>query len=177
MQVTETKWTWFERHFNFDFPPEKMPDIVERLRGTPPRARHLVDGLPQELLTRREGDTWSIQENVAHIYDLEPLWFGRIEDILAGHEEMRAADLTNQTTFKADHHAKSVSEVLELVAAERSRLVERLESLSPNQWGQASLHPRLKKPMRVVDLCYFVADHDDYHLARATHLKKSLANS
>jgi hypothetical protein len=28
------------------------------------------------------------------------------------------------------------------------------------------LHPRLKQPMRLVDHLYFVAEHDDHHLAR-----------
>jgi hypothetical protein len=27
------------------------------------------------------------------------------------------------------------------------------------------LHPRLKQPMRLVDHLYFVAEHDDHHLA------------
>jgi len=30
-------WPWIERHFTFDFPVTKHPDIVGRLRGTPPR--------------------------------------------------------------------------------------------------------------------------------------------
>jgi hypothetical protein len=32
------------------------------------------------------------------------------------------------------------------------------------------LHPRLNQPMRVVDLLFFVAEHDDYHLARISEL-------
>jgi hypothetical protein len=33
-----------------------------------------------------------------------------------------------------------------------------------------SLHPRLKVPMNVIDLAYFVAEHDDYHLVRISEL-------
>ena len=34
-----TPWPWFERKFDFGFPVEKYPDIIERLRGTPARPR------------------------------------------------------------------------------------------------------------------------------------------
>jgi hypothetical protein len=44
--------------------------------------------------------------------------------------------------------------------------VNKLLSLDDNQLLNASLHPRLKTPMRVIDLAYFVAEHDDHHLAR-----------
>jgi hypothetical protein len=32
-------------------------------------------------------------------------------------------------------------------------------------------HPRLEQPMTVVDLCFFVAEHDDHHLAAITSLR------
>jgi len=38
-----------------------------------------------------------------------------------------------------------------------------------------SLHPRTKILMRIVDLCVFTAEHDDYHLARVTELKRMFA--
>ena len=31
-------------------------------------------------------------------------------------------------------------------------------------------HPRLKKEMRVLDLAFFIAEHDDHHLARISEL-------
>jgi hypothetical protein len=33
-------------------------------------------------------------------------------------------------------------------------------------------HPRLDRPMRVMDLAVFVAEHDDHHLARITELRR-----
>ena len=53
---------------------------------------------------------------------------------------------------------------------ERGRLVASLESLGPNDVIRGSLHPRLQKPMRILDLAYFVAEHDDHHLAWITQL-------
>jgi uncharacterized damage-inducible protein DinB len=43
--------------------------------------------------------------------------------------------------------------------------VERAEALGPADLGHAALHPRLGQPMTVVDHLFFVAEHDDHHLA------------
>jgi hypothetical protein len=40
-----------------------------------------------------------------------------------------------------------------------------VEKIDPAIFARASLHPRLKTPMRLVDHLYFVAEHDDHHLA------------
>lgn len=37
--------------------------------------------------------------------------------------------------------------------------------IEPALFARAMLHPRLKQPMRLVDHLYFVAEHDDHHLA------------
>lgn len=174
MTATQIKWPWFERHFDFNFPPEKMPDLIERLRGTPARVTALVEALVPEVLRRQVDGSWSIQENLGHLADLEPLWIGRVEDILAGHETLREADLTNTTTSDARHNDSSLGEVLEAVRAQRQRLIDAFAVLSPVEWAASSIHPRLNQPMRLVDLCMFVAEHDDYHLARVTYLKQRL---
>src|ERR1035441_8564625 len=48
----------------------------------------------------------------------------------------------------------------------RTRLVDRAESLDSVLFKRSISHPRLKKPMRLVDHLYFAAEHDDHHLAR-----------
>ena len=58
---------WTERKFNFDFPADIFPELIERVRGTPARVEEIVRSIPPEILTKREGDTWSIQENIGHL--------------------------------------------------------------------------------------------------------------
>ena len=74
------KLRWFDRHFHFDFPVALYPDVIERLRGTAARLEDRLRGVPAAVLTRRDGDTWSIQENAGHLLDFEPLDAGRLED-------------------------------------------------------------------------------------------------
>jgi uncharacterized damage-inducible protein DinB len=161
---------WFERKFDFAFPADLYPEMIERLRGTPARIEERVKNLPPEILTRRDGDRWSIQENVGHLYDLETLFSGRLDDFDRGVATLRAADLTNKKTHEAEHNEKSILDVLESFRRAREKVVKRVEARAPEFFARTALHPRLNKPMRVVDSLYFQAEHDDYHLARISEL-------
>ena len=77
---------WFERRFTFDLPVAAAAGLVERLRGTPIRLRERVAGLAVPKLVAKRGAQWSIQENAGHLWDLEPLWMTRVEELEAGKE-------------------------------------------------------------------------------------------
>lgn len=164
---------WFERKFDFNFPVELYPEIIERLRGTPARIEERVRDVPPALLTRRDGDKWSIQENIGHLLDLDELFAGRFEDYEHGLEKLRAADLLNQKTHQAQHNSRPVEKILREFRHGRLALVARLESQPPEYFRRTALHPRLNTPMRVTDLLYFVAEHDDHHLARISELLRA----
>jgi len=163
---------WFDRRFELGLPPEAIPEIIERLRGTPARLEErLRDVPPRGLLERYEGK-WSIQENAGHLLDLEPLWEGRLDDLLAGAPELRATDLQNRKTDEANHNSRAREDILTAFRKMRKRIVSRLEELDDSRLAAAALHPRLRQPMTAVDLFFFVAEHDDHHLARITRILK-----
>lgn len=168
---------WFERKFNFDFPFGILPNILERLRGTPARLEEIVDSLPPAILTKRVNDGWSIQEHIGHLYDLEELHDGRIDDYLSRVSVLRPADLKNERTYKANHNANSIDKLFSLVRKSRLHFVERLEQLDDETLAYAAMHPRLKQPMRAVDFAFFVAEHDDHHLASIRELSRILQHS
>src|SRR5215467_1031223 len=103
---------WFERKFDFNFPIGLFPVIVERLRGTAPHIEHIVNNKAEDRLTQKIGDAWSVKEQVGHLYDLEQLWYGRIEDFLTGEKTLRAADLRNTKTHEANHNQKTLRQLL-----------------------------------------------------------------
>ncbi len=164
---------WFDRTFSFDLGIERFPLIIERLRGTPARIEERVRGLSAELLTKRVGDSWSIQENVGHLLTAEPLWIGRLDDLLHGEKELRPADLSNKATFEADYNSQSIADITNSFRALRHEFVTRLDALDEKEALLASLHPRLRQPMRTLDLVYFIAEHDDHHLAVLSGLMSS----
>jgi uncharacterized damage-inducible protein DinB len=165
---------WTDRRFTFDLPEELFPVVAERLRGTPARIEDKVRGLPPALLTRRDGDAWSIQEHLGHLLDLDELHVGRLDDFLAGIPVLRAADMSNRKTWEANHNERPLAELLGDFRRERERFVARLDAWDEALLSLTALHPRLNQPMRVVDMAFFTAEHDDHHLARMTELARKL---
>jgi uncharacterized damage-inducible protein DinB len=163
---------WFERQFSFDLPVSAAPGVLERLRGTPPRLEHRLAGVAPVRLTARVADRWSIQENVGHLGDLEPLWMARVDDLAMGRPALHPADLDNRATHEAHHNARPLRELLDRFARARADLVTQLESADQADWLRSALHPRLKQPMRLLDLAFFIAEHDDHHLATITELRR-----
>jgi uncharacterized damage-inducible protein DinB len=163
---------WFERKFEFTFPVEQLPNLAARLRGTPARLEETLANVPRAILIRKPGDKWSAQEHAGHLLDLEPLWLARIEDFITGGTTLTAADLTNRKTHEANHNAGPLEDIFSKFREARWRLTNRIGELAPELFSRTMLHPRLKQPMRLVDHLYFVAEHDDHHLARMWELIK-----
>jgi len=166
---------WTDRTFQFNFPVGIYPEMIERVRGTPARLEDRLRAVSPELVRRREGERWSMQENAGHLLDLETLFAGRLDEYLAGKEVLHAADMTNRKTFEANHNEVELSLILDSFRQQRMNLVERLDRLEPEMFGRVSLHPRLNVPMRLLDMLYFQAEHDDHHLARISELLRLFA--
>ncbi|KAA3597876.1 MAG: DinB family protein [Calditrichaeota bacterium] len=165
---------WFDRKFALETPIWLFPNLLERLRGTPLRLEERTRNLsPSICTTKIDEASWSIQENVGHLLDLEELWLGRLDDFENKIETLRAADLQNLKTENSNHNGKDLKEILVDFRKERGELVMRLENLSTEKVFTSVFHPRLKKLMTVVDLCFFIAEHDDHHLAKITAIKKA----
>jgi len=166
-----TRLDWLAREFSFDHLSLGMfPFVVERLRGAPARAADRARALPRDILTRRDGRDWSIQEHVGHLLDLEALGMGRLDDFESGAKVLRPADMQNRKTVEADHDSKPIEDILEAFRAAREEFVRRLEAYDETFVARTAIHPRLEKDVRVLDLAYFIAEHDDYHLTRVSEL-------
>ena len=164
---------WTDRTFQFTFPVEVYPEMIERLRGTPARLEDRVRSIAAEILTRRDGERWSIQENAGHLLDLESLFSRRLDEYLAGAKTLQAADMSNRKTDEANHNQVLMQLILTDFRASRTQLVTRLDNLESQTFAAVAHHPRLNVPMRLVDMLFFQAEHDDYHLARINELTRS----
>ncbi len=166
---------WFQRRFEFTFPVDLHPNLIIRLMGAPARLEELTSPLePRILTTRPESDVWSIQENAGHLWNLEELWRARVQDFLSGSKALTPADLTNRLTFDSRHNERPLKEILEGFRKDRRLLTDALLPLSPDDFVRTSRHPRLRSPMRLADHLWFVAEHDDHHLARIWELSRTL---
>ena len=165
---------WLMKEFAFVLPLGAFLAVLERVRGTPARLEELILAIPEALWTVRIGDQWSIQEQVGHLSDLETLHEGRLDDYRLGKDALRAADMTNRKTYEAEHNITPMPELLARFRTVREQFVAQVEAMDAATIGRAAMHPRLEKPMRVIDLAQFVAEHDDHHLAAIRVLANEL---
>jgi uncharacterized damage-inducible protein DinB len=162
---------WGERRFDFTFPVDFYPELIERLRGTPARLADRLRSQPPDRVNRRAGGKWSMQEHAGHLADLDLILFlPRLDDYEAGLKLLRAADMDNAATEQAQHNARPLADVLAQARTVRASVVDRLERYEAAFFSRIAEHPRLRAPMRAVDMLFFQAEHDDYHLARITEL-------
>ena len=80
----------------------------------------------------------------------------------------------DKKTNSANHNDRPLDELLKSFRRIRTKTVSSLETLDETIIFKSALHPRLKTPMRTMDLFLFVAEHDDHHLARITELARIL---
>jgi uncharacterized damage-inducible protein DinB len=167
-----TQTPWIERKFEFNFAIGMFPVIIERLRGTLPHIQDIVKDKTEEELSQKVEGAWSVKEQVGHLYDLEELWYGRLEDFLSGKQTLRAADMGNTKTHNADHNKKKIEKLLEQFSSARNKLIEKVLNVDDEAASLTALHPRLQQPMRLIDALFFVAEHDDHHLAKIRQILK-----
>ena len=165
---------WFERTWTFEMPVTAFPAVLERLRGTPARMAELIVGATDDQLRRHDADAWSAKRHLGHLDDLHALDERRLREYLAGAATLTAADPTNRLTWETDHDALPAPEIVARFGAHRKELVAQMERLSETQIAATAIHPRLRRPLRLIDWAYFVAEHDDHHLAAA---RQALTNS
>ncbi len=92
-----TPTPWFERHFHFDFPEGIFPAIFSRLEGSLFRLSAILQNADDEY-SSYNNNGWSVKEHVGHLYDLEELWWKRLNDFLDNKTMLTEADLNNTKT-------------------------------------------------------------------------------
>jgi hypothetical protein len=165
---------WLERTFSGNVPVNLLPNIIERLRGTPARLEDRIARLPRSILTARSGAAWSIQEHAGHLLDIGALEQTRLAEYAAGKERLSPADLLNRKTTDARYNEQDISELLSEFRRARGAIVQKLEDTDESFAERSAIHPRLGKAMRLVDFALFIAEHDDHHLAAITRILHSL---
>ena len=148
--------------------------MIERLRGAPARVEEHCRSVPPQVLIFQSDGRWSMQENAGHLLDLETLVQQRINEYLAGAKALHAADMSNRKTYEASYNDVLIESVLADFRRLRTETVAQLDTLDPEIFGRVALHPRLNCDMRLIDMIFFQAEHDDYHLTRMSELRRAL---
>ncbi len=168
--VNQTEWN--DRKFNFDFPVGVYPCLVARLKGAAVRLEEIVASLPKEMLTKPVEGGWTIQEHIGHFKNVDVLHVARLDDYDNGAESLTPPVMTDAYTPSEKFKEMDVADILKGFRADREAFVIRLEVPDEAGASRSAHHPRLDKPMRVVDMVLFAAEHDEHHFAKIAELAR-----
>lgn len=166
---------WVERKFLLENLEGTYLNIIERLEGTPLRLEAKIYGLSKEELTHSPDGKWSIQVHLGHLLTLESLWLGRLEDMIGGKKELRAWEITNSETEEGNFNDGHLETIFDDFTTIRLGFCQALRQLADECESLSGQHPRLKVPVRLLDMVYFIAEHDDHHLAAMEEIKSNLS--
>src|SRR5918994_5336477 len=120
---------------------ESAGQIIAALERAPAIVIPLVRQADPTILKRRPAPgEWSIHENACHLAEVHPLFFRRLDLMLAEDDpEIRSYDPgrddPDDALLKLD-----LEDSLRRFAADRARLVARLREISPAQWHRTARH-------------------------------------
>ena len=75
----EKESIWFERKFDNRSENNLIPNIVERLIGTPIRVMQKLKRVPERELEIAHAGKWTIKEEIGHLVDLEAVHLHVVE--------------------------------------------------------------------------------------------------
>lgn len=166
---------WFDRKFEFNFGIEQFPDLLNRLEKTAARILEITNGIPEQDLNFKPAGKWSIKEHTGHLWIMEPLWQKRFLEIKEGKAGMSPADLNNTATDNTSFNQYNIERIVNDFQQERKNTIRLLESFNRKDLSNSLYHPRLNQPMRIIDLMYFVAEHDEHHLITLLKIRNNQA--
>jgi uncharacterized damage-inducible protein DinB len=161
---------WFDRQFDFRIGSDDEAAIYARLQEATEIVKQCVQNIGEDILVQKPEGTWSVKEQIGHLFIIEPLWRTRFEDIRQSRPALTPADLDNKATSAAGFNSRPVSDLVNAFGDERKKTISLLNTMNKEDKTKTSMHPRLQQPMRIIDLAYFVAEHDDHHIARIRQL-------
>ncbi len=121
---------------------EAHRQLIARLGQCAGDIRRLTAGLDEESLSKRTvAGKWSLKELVCHLWRLQDVFEARIENLLAEDNPavVRYGDPDGDPEF-VKLAARPAAESLAGFFNGRSRLVARLEKLSPAEWHRPGRH-------------------------------------
>lgn len=142
-----------------------LPLLVERILGTPARLASLCAHVPVERLALHRQGSWCAMEHIGHLMHLDEHMLERMEDFAARRPTLCAIDLKAREGRLAGQCVRALGDVLEELRLGRHELVARISALDPGALRHRALHPCKGRPMTVSDQVFFIAEHDDHHLA------------
>jgi hypothetical protein len=144
--------------------------VIDALRRAPDVVLPLVREVPQSVLKRRPAPgRWSAHEHACHLAHVHGLFFDRLDYMLTHPEPVIQPYLPGDQDADDLLLRMDLDECLARFAADRARLVARLETLGPTEWSRAATHGEYRT-YSVFIMFRHLALHDFLHAYRIEEL-------
>jgi hypothetical protein len=144
--------------------------VIDALRRAPNIVVPLVREVPAAILTRRPAPRrWSAHEHACHLAHVHALFFERLEYMLRDPAPVIRPYLPGEQDADDFLLQMDLDTALTRFAADRSRLVARLESLSQAEWARTATHGEYRT-YSVFIMFRHLALHDFLHAYRIEEL-------
>jgi hypothetical protein len=144
--------------------------VVDALDRAPGVVLPLVREVPAEVLKRRPAPgKWSAHEHACHLAAVHRLFFDRLEQILASPAPVIAPYDPGKNDPDDRLLKMDLEDSLAQYVADRSRLVQRLRTLTPAEWARTAEHGEYGH-YSVFIMFRHLALHDFFHAYRIEEL-------
>ncbi len=137
---------------------------TNRLKQQAGDIERLTAGLDEATLARRPiPEKWSLKELVVHLWRVQQVFEGRIRAMLAEtNPGLASYDQNDEPEFLRLLESDG-AELVQGFLRERGALVERLETLGPDDWSREGKHPEYAR--YDVEFCVeYLVFHEGHHL-------------
>lgn len=138
-------------------------ELIDALSETP---QQLVALAPEAAGAPRSNEHWGLAEIVAHLVDVERVYRGRIQAILAREGAYLRRFDPDRAAREHDYASKDLHTVLDEFAHERGETLSLLMNLALKDWERTGIHDEFGE-VSVEDLVERLVDHDAAHLRQA----------
>lgn len=137
---------------------------LERLRQTPRDLATLLNGLPEEALSREPADGgWSMRHVVSHLRDAQGVLRARLELMLGQDNPSLSSQAVFEWAAREEAQPPTTQEILDDYRVTRQEILATLESIPLRDWWRAGRHEEFGKVTIRQQVSYFAA-HESTHL-------------
>lgn len=140
-------------------------DNVQRLVEFPQQLSRITDGLTDAQLRFKPANEWSVIENIGHLIDIDELYVGRVDRILAEERPEFPRFEPDPLVATKGYQQMDGHALLQQFIATRQATIDGLSTIEPDELDRAGMHA-VYGEMTLRRLVDHLANHDQKHLVQ-----------
>ena len=147
--------------------------LVCRLKTQHLAVAEIVKYIDEQCLNRQpEPDKWSIKDNIAHLVSYQPVFIGRVHQILKGDKPVFSAYRADDESDFIEARGRSLEDLLSKLNGNRRQILELITNLPDDQQLLKGTHPKYGT-LTITEWTEFFLLHEAHHLFTIFKLAKS----